>query len=157
MRVSEAQETLHMDWPDGSDAQLFRGGPCAPSPGEPLGFVLHFPSTPPADSSGEQLQKADELQEGGIVLYTVPPDPESLSRLESEPPGRVRFLVGYSRWGAGQLESELLQGAWLVADADPHIIFETPIDAIWEAAVRSIGIDPESLLPGSLVAGPEIH
>jgi putative transcriptional regulator len=52
---------------------------------------------------------------------------------------------------------ELLQGAWLVADADPRIIFDTPVHAIWEAAVRSIGIDPDSLLPGSLIAGPAVH
>jgi putative transcriptional regulator len=135
-------------WPRATHADLFRGGPLDPKPGEPLGFILHYPSEP---SAGE----ADPSR--GIVLYTVPTDDASLARLELELPQRLRFVIGYSQWGPGQLERELLAGAWLVADADPQIIFETPIEAIWEAAVRSIGIDPDSLLPGSLVAGPEIH
>ena len=137
-------------WPrGGAHADLFRGGPLDPGPGEPLGFVLHYPSDPDAGAA-----KSDAR---GIVLYTVPTDADSLVRLEVEEPSRLRFVVGYAQWGPGQLERELLAGAWLVADADPQIIFETPIEAIWEAAVRSIGIDPDSLLPGSLVAGPEIH
>ena len=34
------------------------------------------------------------------------------------PPGTaVKFIVGHSGWGAGQLEEELAQGSWLIADA----------------------------------------
>jgi putative transcriptional regulator len=153
LRVADAQTSLHVDWPESSDAQLFRGGPVPPAQGDPLGFVLHYPSTA---ALGLQPNPGDGSL-GGIVLYTVPTDAESLARLEIEPSNRVRFVVGYAQWGPGQLEMELLQGAWLVADASPRIIFETPVEGIWEAAVRSIGINPDSLLPGSLVAGPEVH
>jgi putative transcriptional regulator len=154
LRVADACESLQMLWSPSSPSELFRGGPCDPGVDEPVGFVLHYPSTPSDDST--ESAEGGELSYG-IVLYTVPPDPESLARLSTELPERMRFMIGYAQWGPGQLESELLQGAWLVAEADPRIIFETPIDSIWEAAVRSIGIDPDALLPGSLVAGPEIH
>jgi putative transcriptional regulator len=156
LRVADASESLQMLWSPSSPSQLFRGGPCDPGVDEPVGFALHYPSTLTDDSGSSEASEPGELSYG-IVLYTVPPDPESLARLTAEVPERIRFMVGYSQWGPGQLETELLQGAWLVAEADPRIIFETPIDSIWEAAVRSIGIDPDALLPGSLVAGPEIH
>jgi putative transcriptional regulator len=154
LRVAEAQESLQMLWSQSSPCEVFRGGPIDPGVDEPMGFALHYPSSPL--SPGPTTEEPGELRYG-IVLYTIPPDPDSLARLTTEIPERVRFVVGYAQWGPGQLEMELLQGAWLVAEADPRIIFETPIDSIWEAAVRSIGIDPDALLPGSLVAGPEIH
>ena len=35
--------------------------------------------------------------------------------LESAPDPSVRMVVGYAGWGAGQLDVELAQGAWLLA------------------------------------------
>jgi putative transcriptional regulator len=154
MRMADAGEPLRQSWPRGAAMPLLRGGPLEPRPGEPLGFLLHYPS---AEADAAPRPSTATEASSGIVLYTVPTDAESLVRLEDEPTERLRFVVGYSSWGPGQLERELLAGAWRVADPDPHILFETPVDEIWEAAVRSIGIDPDALLPGSLVAGPEIH
>jgi putative transcriptional regulator len=37
------------------------------------------------------------------------------------------------------------RGAWLHASADPALIFNTPADDIWDSAMRSLGISPESL------------
>jgi hypothetical protein len=36
--------------------------------------------------------------------------------------------LGYSGWGAGQLEHELAQNAWLTVPADPRILFELPFE-----------------------------
>src|SRR4029453_15506486 len=52
-----------------------------------------------------------------------------LRRMALEPPSRLRILLGYAGWGPGQLESELAQGAWLVAPADASVLFETDVDA----------------------------
>lgn len=60
-----------------------------------------------------------------------------------------RFLLGYAGWGGGQLESELAASAWLTADVSKSLIFETPADDMWQAAIRSLGIDPYSLQMGS--------
>ncbi|RME18153.1 MAG: YqgE/AlgH family protein [Alphaproteobacteria bacterium] len=57
-------------------------------------------------------------------------------------PRRVIAALGYSGWGPGQLESELRQNAWLTADADPDIVFDSDDLAKWERALRALGIDP---------------
>src|SRR5262249_31949863 len=79
----------------------------------------------------------------GLYLTT---SPELLRRLlEPEPPARARLMVGYSGWGPGQLEAELHASAWLISDIDSSLIFETPADRMWEAAIRRLGADPAAL------------
>jgi putative transcriptional regulator len=68
---------------------------------------------------------------------------------ESSGPAAQRFLLGYAGWGGGQLESELTASAWLTADVSKSLIFETPADEMWQAAIRSLGIDPYALQMGS--------
>ena len=60
----------------------------------------------------------------------------------------VRMVVGYAGWGAGQLDVELAQGAWLMAPVEPDLIFETAFDKMWETAIRRLGAEP-SMLHGS--------
>ena len=57
----------------------------------------------------------------------------------------ARLIVGYSGWGPGQLESELESSSWLVSDIDQELIFNTPADRMWEAAIRRLGADPATL------------
>ena len=51
------------------------------------------------------------------------------------------IALGYAGWGAGQLEDELADNAWLSGPADTAIIFETPCEQRWEAAAALIGVD----------------
>jgi putative transcriptional regulator len=79
----------------------------------------------------------------GLSLTT---SPDLLRRLlEPEPPPYARLIVGYSGWSPGQLEAELQESAWLVSDVDPQLIFNTPPDRMWEAAIRRLGADPATL------------
>lgn len=79
----------------------------------------------------------------GLYLST---SPELLGRLlEPQPPARARLMVGYSGWGPGQLEAELQASAWLISDVDRELIFETPSERMWEAAIRRLGADPAAL------------
>lgn len=69
-----------------------------------------------------------------------------LSRLlEPNPPARTRLVIGYSGWGPGQLEFELSESAWLLSDVNADLIFSTPPDRMWEAAIRRLGADPAAL------------
>ena len=43
----------------------------------------------------------------------------------------VRVYAGYSGWGPGQLEQELAQDAWFVADADPEDPFLPDTRELW--------------------------
>ena len=48
----------------------------------------------------------------------------------------VRFFAGYSGWGPGQLEAELAEGAWVVAEAHADDVFAPDPDAMWRAVLR---------------------
>lgn len=60
-------------------------------------------------------------------------------------PKDVLFILGYAGWDAGQLDEEILSGAWLVVEPDQELIFETSIDSKWTNAIQKIGIDPSML------------
>lgn len=62
--------------------------------------------------------------------------------------GPHRFFLGYAGWAGGQLESELAASAWLTADVSKDLIFGTDPERMWEAAIRSLGIDPYALQMG---------
>jgi putative transcriptional regulator len=56
------------------------------------------------------------------------------------------MFLGYAGWGPGQLERELAQGAWLVAPVSPQLVFEGERDRLWDDVVRSLGIEPATLI-----------
>ncbi len=55
-------------------------------------------------------------------------------------------VLGYAGWGAGQLESEIEEGSWLVADFDDSLIFECAAQNCWDRALAKIGVDPTAFL-----------
>ncbi len=65
---------------------------------------------------------------------------------------RCRFLVGYAGWGPKQLDRELAASSWLTVPVDNALLFETPSEAMWEVAIRRLGIDPRAL-----AMGPGVH
>ena len=67
-------------------------------------------------------------------------------------PDRSRLLLGYAGWGPGQLDQELTASAWLNIPVDADLVFDTPAEELWEAALRTLGVDPAALAPA-----PGIH
>lgn len=60
-------------------------------------------------------------------------------------PSQSLLMLGYSGWGAGQLESEIARNGWLTGPANDALVFGEPDSEKWTAALRSIGVDPISL------------
>jgi putative transcriptional regulator len=113
-----------------NDLPLCIGGPVEPE----RGWVLTADA--PADVDGRLIVE-------GLYLST---SPTLLRRiLEAQPPPRARVLAGYAGWGPGQLDEELSQSAWLIADLDLDIVFDVAADAMWETAIRRLGADPSAL------------
>ena len=52
---------------------------------------------------------------------------------------RVRFFVGYSGWGAGQLDAEVDGGAWIVLQGSADLVFADGDDALWRQILRQLG------------------
>ncbi|MCY3878695.1 MAG: YqgE/AlgH family protein [Rhodobacteraceae bacterium] len=81
----------------------------------------------------------------GEFLVTTSPD-ILLDLSRGNGPSRVILALGYAGWGAGQLESELQNNAWLICRGSPDIVFQTDDDDKWEAAIKSLGVDPAALV-----------
>jgi putative transcriptional regulator len=96
---------------------------------------------------GRDLEPADEQRGMGIASgLSLSTSPDLLRLiLENDAPARTRLVLGYSGWGAGQLEAELQQSSWLMCDVDADLIFSTPAEAMWETAIRRLGADPSAL------------
>jgi len=48
-------------------------------------------------------------------------------------------FVGYAGWGAGQLESEVKQKAWLLQKANPSMLMLDRLPNLWFDIMRSLG------------------
>jgi putative transcriptional regulator len=56
-------------------------------------------------------------------------------------PKNFLFILGYTGWGPGQLERELMENGWLSVPANDEIIFNSPDEFKWKAAAMQYGID----------------
>ena len=105
---------------------VLRGGPVEPE----RGFVLH-----------RSAQKYDAtLDPGGEIKVTLSTDILG-AVARGEGPEPMIVALGYAGWERGQLEAELLANAWLTVPADPALVFETPFEQRWSAAVGLLGVD----------------
>lgn len=110
-----------------ADTRVFSGGPIQPE----RGFVLHESGDEPWTST---LRLSDELS-----LTTSRDILEAMGR--GEGPAHAMVALGYAGWGKGQLEAEIIQNAWLNAEAEPSIIFRQPPAGRWKAAAQLVGVD----------------
>lgn len=108
------------------ETSISMGGPVQPD-------TLHF-----LHCHGDLLPKAIPLRDGiawggDFELLKV------LIETGQTSPRDLRFFLGYSGWSAGQLESEVEAGGWILARADAAAIFaEDPAD-LWRASLRRLG------------------
>ena len=98
------------------------------------GFVLHAP----AAEYNSSLTVSDD-----VALTTSRDVLEAVARGEGPP--RLLVTLGCAGWSAGQLEDEILRNGWLTVRADPAILFDTPIEERFAAAMNLLGIDPSML------------
>ena len=102
------------------------------------GFVLHEAVADDPSPYSSSLKIA-----GGLQMTTSKDVLEALA--QGGGPQRLLVTLGYSGWGAGQLEDELSRNGWLTVDAVPEIIFDTPVEQRWQRAMALLGFDPRML------------
>ncbi len=114
-----------------ADKPVLSGGPVDIN----RGFVLH---------SADYFRQETSLKLSDTLSLTATKD--ILAALVSEDaPEKAMLAIGYAGWGAGQLEAEIMQNAWLTCDADEALIFEDDLDGKWAKALSGMGISPEML------------
>ncbi|MFF8785307.1 YqgE/AlgH family protein [Streptomyces sp. NPDC015125] len=90
---------------------------------------------PAADRTG--LQSGDEplgwrRVHGAIGLVDLEAPPELLAAVL----GSLRIFAGYAGWGPGQLEDELVDGAWYVVESEPGDVSSPDPEQLWRAVLR---------------------
>lgn len=113
------------------DIRVHFGGPVE----NERGFVLH---------SGDYASSPATLKVGTNFGMTATLDVlEDIAR--GEGPHSALLALGYAGWGPGQLEAEILQNGWLTCDAAPDLVFGDDDSGKWEAALKTLGVDPLTL------------
>ncbi len=52
----------------------------------------------------------------------------------------IKFFIGYSGWGAGQLEREMKENSWIVTDKfDSEVVFVENEENLWREVVIGLG------------------
>ena len=105
---------------------VFFGGPVQTD----RGFVLHRPVG--GWQSTLKVNKDVGLTTSRDVLQALARDGQ---------PREMMITLGYSGWGAGQLESVLSQNAWLTVPADQRILFDLHYEEKLPSAMELLGID----------------
>lgn len=82
-------------------------------------------------------QKPGEAQHVISDVYLVTTAAEFTRALtEKQGPEKFRVYLGYSGWGAGQLEAEMEHGAWHTLRGDADAVFDSEPSSLWPRLVK---------------------
>jgi putative transcriptional regulator len=140
MRFADILDELDLGDPDAvirlpdsiRDRVVMRGGPMERG----RGFVLHSRDF----DSGNTYPVANEIS----LTATL----EVLKAMAFGPaPKATFFALGCCSWGPGQLEGELADNGWLTVPFSYQLLFETPVEDRYDAALGELHITRASLSP----------
>lgn len=108
------------------DLLVRNGGPVDRS----RGFVLH--------SDDYMVESSLPVSEDICLTATV----DILRAISSGTgPRHALMALGYSGWGAGQLEQEIADNGWLTCPADPDLLFDADIERKYDRVLAALGVD----------------
>ncbi len=132
LRLRDLLSQLDIEESDNArDQPVLFGGPLDSD----RGFVLHSDDYDAGDST---MAIAD-----GIGLTATKDVLEAMTT--TGPPSRAVLALGYAGWGAGQLEHEVQNNAWLTCLANADLVFDGDLEAKWSSALMSMGVSPAKL------------
>lgn len=111
---------------ENNEYQVYVGGPVG-------GDSLHFIHT-----LGSEIYDAVEVSKGvywGGSFESLKLVFASRQILENQ----IKFFLGYSGWGSGQLENEIKQNAWMVTESKTEFIFADTEKLLWNDTIISLG------------------
>jgi putative transcriptional regulator len=121
LKVNEVVEDIH-----NLEEIVYVGGPVQQD-------TLHF------IHRNTMIESATEICSGiywggafdSLVLLS---DTKQISRAD------IRFFLGYSGWGPGQLQTELDEDSWIVCDfVTDQLLFDTDPKLMWKVALDNMG------------------
>ena len=106
---------------------LYQGGPID----KVRGFVLH---------STDYLRD-DSIEPGGGIAISSSIDILTDIAIGNGPKDKM-IALGYASWAPKQLEQEIINDMWIVAPANPELLFRTKDEDKWQKALDELGINP---------------
>ncbi|GAC1397317.1 MAG: YqgE/AlgH family protein [Sediminibacterium sp.] len=111
---------------EGLHFQVYDGGPVQKD-------TLHFLHQRPELVTGG-MEVTDGIYWGGDFAEVL-----SLLRDKRLHPDDIRFFVGYSGWGEGQLNEELALKSWITCEATRKLVFRKNTELVWKEALNELG------------------
>jgi putative transcriptional regulator len=59
---------------------------------------------------------------------------------------KIKFFIGYSGWGDGQLNNEMEEKSWLTVAANSKLVFNTLYNEVWKNSLKTLGGEYEKLV-----------
>lgn len=116
---------------------IYLGGPIQTE----QGFIIH---------SAEYGKDLLSVSETGIAVSV---SVETLTQiLQGSGPEKSLLVVGYTKWDGKQLEQEISENFWIVADSDPELIFSVKNQNKWIMALQKLGIN-QNMFSGQIGHG----
>ncbi len=131
----QIEQTLNelMDGFDGYEIPVYYGGPVQM---DTIHFLHQYPDKIPGGQQvmkgvywGGDFAKLTEMIKNGEIDYN-----------------KIRFFLGYSGWGTGQLDGELEEKSWLTVLATRKILFHKQPDDIWKDSLKHLGGEYEMMI-----------
>ena len=111
---------------EGHALPVYTGGPVQM---DTLHYIHQYPDLP-----GDSQRIGEDIYWGGDFELL-----KSMIRSGEVSPEKIRFFLGYSGWGKGQLETEMGEKTWLTVAATRRIVFETTEMETWKESLRLLG------------------
>jgi len=133
--VQEIFEQLGLESADSldPDVPVMTGGPVEPQ----RGFLL---------SNHPITEDVVEVLDGLYLASSPEVLPLATNALNQ---GDAIFILGYSGWSEGQLETEMAANTWINVPWNSDVIFQIPTTDRQRAALAQLGIDPIQLAQGA--------
>lgn len=118
---------------EGHQLPVFYGGPVEV---DTIHFLHQYPDEIPG---GHEVLKG--VFWGGDFEAVV-----NMIKNEEIDPNKIRFYIGYSGWGEGQLDTEMKEKTWLTVKATRKIVFHPDYNEIWKDSLKHLGGDYEIMV-----------
>jgi len=118
-----------------------------------MGLVVNRPTELVLSTLFEKIELKLEKYSSSLVIadgLTMTTSKDVLEAVASgNGPPKFMMTLGYSGWGAGQLEEEMALNGWmnvpLSSTEMSNIIFDTPYTERYQRAIQNLGFDLSSL------------
>ena len=111
---------------EGFELPVYYGGPVQT---DTIHFVHQYPDIIP-----DAVKICNDIYWGGNFETVT-----ALIKNNSINLNKIKFFIGYSGWGNGQLINELDEKSWLTVSATKNLVFSTPPQEVWKGSLQHLG------------------